>query len=277
MKLNIKLLAGLIASVAVSLSTSSAALTTAAGDLLLSFYTQTGLNAGPTTYTVNLGSTSSLLSGAPKSLYNLNSDLTTAFGSGWATNTSLKMALIGGFGESDSPSRTIYAGSKLTNIANKGNSTRPSVANRDEHELWAFGVGDFTTQLNGAAANGAVTANSAIIATSGSDVTDFTVDNPGTYFGAGWDPTTSMISGNITGTLNGNSYKAALDVWNNAYTSSGALPTASYLMTIGLTSGGDLNVAAAAVPEPSTFVMSGLALLAGMFLINRKKKTLKQP
>jgi len=215
------------------------------------------------------------LSGAPKSLYNLNSDLTTAFGSGWATNTTLKMALIGGFGENDSPSRTIYAGSKLTNIANYGNSTKPTAANRDEHETWALGVVDFTTLLNSKAANGAATANSAIIATTGVDVTDFTVAEPGVYFGAGWDPSTNMVSGNITGTLNGNSYKAALDVWNNAYTASGALPTASYLMTIGLTSGGDLNVVAA-VPEPSTFVMSGLALLAGMFLINRRKKTLKQ-
>jgi hypothetical protein len=51
-----------------------------------------------------------------------------------------------------------------------------------------------------------------------------------------------------------------------------SVPT--YVTTIGLTSSGDLNIVAAAVPEPSTYAMAGVAALtAGFMAIRRRKKT----
>jgi hypothetical protein len=271
-----KLLSGLIAAGVVSLGTSSAALTTAQGDLLLSFYTVNGTSVGANAYTINLGRASSFLSSGPQTLVNINSDLTTAFGASWATNTQLTLNLIGGYDSVTSngtdAARTIYAGSKLSSVTDYGTSTAAKATSAANQRTWATNVSGFSDAQNGRAAGGAVAANSAIITTASlNDVTDY---NPpvasGTYYGIGWNPTSTIVSGDI-GTFGGATYEAAFDLWRADYA---AWNVPVYVTSLGLTSSGDLNiVAAAAVPEPSTFAMAGLAALtAGFVAIRRKKK-----
>ena len=273
-----KLLSGLFAAGVVSLSTSSAVMTTAQGDLLLSFYTTSGSSVGANAYTINLGAGSSFIGGAAASIININSDLTTAFGAGWATDTTLTMNLIGGYSSTATPSapdaaRTIYAGSRLSDISNYGNSTPAKGTSTSSHNSWATNVSGFSDQQNNRPSGSAVNGNSAIMAVAdyANDVTNY--NNPitvGLYYGIGWDPTTTMSATNI-GSFEGTTYKAALDVWK-ADRATWSVPT--YATTIGLSSTGDLNiVAAAAVPEPSTYAMAGVAALtAGFMAIRRRKK-----
>ena len=273
-----KILAGLFAAGVVSVGTSSAALTTSQGDLLLSFYTTSGSSIGANAYTINLGSGSSFIGGAASTIVNINTDLTTAFGAGWASDTTLTMNLIGGYSSTATPSapdaaRTIYAGSRLTDISTYGNSTPAKATSSTGHNTWATNVSGFSDAQNNRPSGSAVNGNSAIMAVAdyNNDVTNY--NNPttvGLYYGIGWNPTTTMSSTNI-GTFDGTTYEAALDVWK-ADRATWSVPT--YATTIGLTSTGDLNiVATSAVPEPSTYAMAGVAVLtAGFMAIRRRKK-----
>jgi len=210
-------------------------------------------------------------------LVNINADLNTAFGSNWATNTQLTLNLIGGYSSTATPSapdaaRTIYAGSKLSDITNYGNSTPAKATSTTTANSWATGVSGFSDAQNGRAAGGAVAANSAIMATGSvaNEVTDYnSPTTTGLYYNIGWDPTTNVASSDI-GTFGGATYEAAFDLWK-ADRATWSAPT--YVTTIGLTSSGDLNIVAAAVPEPSTYAMAGVAALtAGFMAIRRRKK-----
>jgi hypothetical protein len=106
-----------MAAVALSGNSADAALTIAPGDLLLGVYqvNSAGTGVTPNTYVYNLGAGSNYREGGVGQgvLANIGADLTTAFGSGWSSDGTVRAGVVGAVGSTDpltngDPARTVY-------------------------------------------------------------------------------------------------------------------------------------------------------------------------
>jgi len=253
------------------------------GDLLLSFYQDNGGGSyGANTYVYNLGSAAAWRENtiSLNLIANIGADLTTAFGSDWATDTTLRMGLIGGFNGSFSgsgdPARTIYISKGLTSF--EPGSTSTPVLSTQPRGTVSTALGGYLNGLNGQDLNGG-TLGAIIPVGQNTDYTDYGPTN----FGASVNPN-AIFTGNTIGTgAGGYDVLAALDLYrilnsapSEADLSAGLSPgnavvgTGQYIGSFTLDSSGNLRIDA--VPEPSTYALVGLGLMA-FLLFRRRQRT----
>jgi hypothetical protein len=238
-KLALVALAGLA-----TMGSANAATTYNAGDFLLGFrFTSGATNVAE----VNLGPAASLVTGP---LFNVNTVLEAALGTGWASNSNFRF----GGGSYTDAANIFYT--KGTTAFNPGTqSSTPANPN---------GTGFDTANGNILAYNiafdnfGGTTYNGGLSAV----ITTATANN---Y--SSWNQNTNGFAslGNIEDAATNGGF--ALDLYSMQKT-----PTArvsSYIGTITLASNGDLAFNAFAVPEPGR---ASLGLLAGVMLLLRRRR-----
>ena len=275
MKFSPKRLILAAAAMAYATQAASAAFTFTNGDLILGFQATAGTGSTQNVF-YNLGSPIAYRDGTNPSgnIGNINTTLTSVFGSNWYTRTDLYFGVIGNLnGNANSglgskaavdgdPSRTFYLsaaaatpGSASLYAANTFTSTQLGSAGTTLGGMEANLPG-FTTEVDGAA----------ILSQSTQPVewnNSWTVRNP----------TPGAAFGVFTGGIQQNFGKAGtttyVDLQRVLSTTTGASPTGvigggTYETTFSIGSDGSI----AAIPEPSTTLLSALGVLA---LLRRRR------
>ena len=263
----------------------------AAGDLIL-FFQQEG--ATNTVY-ANLGDATSLYRGAAAgaadgvnrlNILNLNSTLTTAFGAGWASDTSIYSGLAG-----------LYSANNTNNLVNAGDPSRTLYVSASRTEVGQVGTASsngYTVVTNTgmtSGSNGILQLGNrfeveydSIIAISPTAVSTIDDTNPFTVPGL-QGPAFNIFGGGVqqrgtAGTFGtfgeAGQTEFALDLYRivaktglAGQLADDVLRTGSYEGTVTIGTTGDVSFIATAVPEPSTFALAGLA--AGALAFRRRR------
>ena len=273
----------------------------AAGDLVL-FFQQEG---GSETVYANLGNTATAFRGAAAGVdvannfnfLNINSTLASAFGAGWATDTSIYAGLAGVWGTSGTnsaltngdPHRTLYVSAARSALGTIGqaNSTAPSVAGNTAMTTAASAMNTQNNILE-------TTYNTAVAQ---SPTSTSGIDNANPFLSAGIQgPAFGAFDGGVqqrgTGSTLGSFDSAgnavfALDLYRVLARATGGsgtgqtfvtgqvdgpLRSGSFEGTVVLNTAGDISFVTTAVPEPSTYALMGVgAVFAGVFYLRRRK------
>jgi len=255
-------------------------MTVSRGDLLLSFYQDTGSGTyGTNTYVFNLGSAAAWRENtiSLNLIANIGADLTTAFGQDWATDSTIRMGLIGGYTGTGDPLRTIYTSQGLTSF-DPGSTSAPTLGGN--RGTVANNEATYLDAVNGKPLNGGI--NGAII-TSGT-INSYTQSYLGAgNFGGSVNPNTAFTGSSIGIGTGGYEITAGLDLYRILNTTSGADLTAGlssgnaavgagqYIGTFTLDADGNLRLdAPQAIPEPSTYALIAIALVA--FVVFRRRQ-----
>jgi hypothetical protein len=272
-----KITSALVAlAIAAVLSTSAQAVSTTynEGDLLIGFEQQNG-SGGVTAnnYVVDLGAVSSFIGATSNLTFNLNTtDLVSAFGSAWASNTGnqVQWGVIGGSDLSTSITVGSYTLKKNTLFLTQGEITpgtqspKPATGSNSTQGNINGNIQQFALDFAGVSES---SANAAIVPSN--DAIGWSASSPGN--GAAFGSSFAIeqpASGSNTGPTN-----SVLDLYqlNNTTNTSGS--TAIYLGDFTLSSGGVLTfVGAQAVPEPSAYAMGVIA--AALFFVLRRRKAI---
>lgn len=276
----------------------------APGDLVLYFQNPTGTGSSNTLF-VNLGHAPTTFRGAATgpdvanmiNIVNINSQLTTAFGSGWASETTLHMGLAaarsnsatlgaGGGTVNGDPNRTIYVGQGRNSVGTVGASGTVGYSGFSDAQLGNAAGGIINMNLSGSN-NGLTNAGSSLVLGVGTSTIDdqnpFLVSptNQGvafSIFGGGVQQATSSSGkpasiGTFGPVAN---VEFALDLYRivSVTGKTGQLAgdvagTGSYEGTMVLDSTG--NVSFVTIPEPSTYAMFGLGALLIGYVVRRRK------
>jgi hypothetical protein len=273
----------------------------AAGDLVLFFQEQ----GGSETVYANLGNTATTFRGAAAGVdvansfnfLNINSTLVSAFGAGWATNTSIYAGLAGVWGtggtssalENGDPHRTLYVSAARNALGTIGeaSSTAPSVSTNT----------GMTTAASGMLGQNNILETTYPTAVAQSPTSTSGIDNANPF-------TTPTIQGPAFGVFSGGvqqrgtgstigSYDSAgnavfaLDLYRVLARATGGsgtgqtfvtgqvdgpLRSGSFEGTVVLNTSGDISFVTAAVPEPSTYAFMGVAaVFVGFYYLRRRK------
>jgi hypothetical protein len=272
----------------------------APGDLVLFFQ----MEGDTDTVYANLGNAANLYRGAVAgtggdytltrgNILNLNTTLTSAFGAGWASSTSLYAGLAGAFSNSTSatltngdPGRTLYVSSSRDSISTATIGTASSTP-------WDMTLAGNTAM--GTAASGIIQQNTAFennydagVTISLNDVSQIDNQNPisgglqgnafnNTFAGGVQQQGTAGDRGSVDGLGN---VEFALDLYRILARGTGGTGTAAPVINqipgdlrIGSFEGtvvvGNNGAVSFLVPEPSSAILSGLA--AGAFLFRRRR------
>lgn len=232
----------------------AATLSYGVGDLLMGFYATGGSGVG-SSYVVNLGSASGFRDGTTTgalSLGNIGQDLSDTFGANWRTDGNVYWGFIGatssnvGTTVNGDPGRTLYASSTGSALTRAGSTTQNGVISNINSMLAEQG---FTV-------SGSSTANSNVASLK---------TNTGLTWNAYADPNVGSgfsYGANLTG-----SPSASLDLYRIVRTgiddgtgfTTGSGTLEGYFS---INNSGIVSFTAAAVPEPSTYALLGLGLLA---------------
>ena len=279
----------------VALTTSARATTYNAGDLILGFRVTGGTGAG-SDLLVNLGSSTSYRDLNGSNLWNISNigtDLAATYGSTWYDRTDLSFGIAGvytdisdangGVNNNGDPGQTLYfsksrtatgtLGSASSTTTSNYSNTNMSTASSQMLSLGATTYASATASLNNS--------NVAIVSSAGlnswtaytSGASDFGVISGGveqTFANGSWQGGSFGAASNVEG---------ALDLYRYLQTATGASPsgtakTGIFETSIIIDQAGNLNaiVSSAAVPEPSTYAMCGVAAIAaGVFAYRRRK------
>jgi len=268
------------------------------GDLLMSFQA-TGGNGATTTYVANLGAGYSYRDATANlsNVINIGGDLSSIYGASWYDRTDLYVNIIGNYAAGYTPANQ---GGPVVN-GDARNSIYLGRARTDSdattYTAWSSGaaaLGNVGTQVqsyNTAVSSYLGSANSASIAKSVvNTIEDFTSPSGvllSNFSNYGSDFNQAFGAGSLF-SASGTNYEGALTLQriNRVDTTSGALAgnvvvngisagTGSNEGFFGISSTGQVDFFVAAVPEPSTYAMSGIAVLAAALFIYRRKKTTK--
>jgi len=285
----------LVALGVVAFATPSQAATYNAGDLILGFRVTGGTGSG-SDLLVNLGSSTTYrdLSSNSLNLTNIATDLASTYGASWYDRTDLSFGIAGvftnislgngGVNNNGDPGQTLYFSKSRLATGTEG-SAQSSV--QSNYSNTNFGTASGQMKSLGSTGYATATASSnnsrvAIVSSSGSSSWS-TYTNPvsGLDFGVIDGVEQNFASGSWQGGTFGSvsNVEGVLDLYRYLQTTTGASPTGTaktglYLDSIVIDQSGNLSaiVTSAAVPEPSTFAMAGIAAIAAGFAAYRRKK-----
>jgi hypothetical protein len=266
-----------ISALLMTATSSLGVLTVNPGDLLLGFY-KVSVSSGapavaPNTYLFNLGPGATLREATYTSLNigNINADLTTAFGSAWATDTGVRWGVFGGLSVTDpltngDPGRTVYLSKEWTTGPN---SSSGLVFSSAQMGSLSTNITSFRTSMNGLPENGAINGGALVGSNAPNGLASFLPPNAFTSFGVSSDPMGTLgdpFEGlDIYRTLF-NVTASGVDLTTAAAPGNAALRTQQYIGSLQLSSNGDLSFSA--VPEPG---VSSLSALAALSLFRRRR------
>jgi hypothetical protein len=264
----------------------------APGDLILYFQQEGGSN----TIYANLGSASTLYRGGTSgaadgvnqlNILNLNSTLTSAFGAGWASDTTIYSGLAGVFSNAQNsnvvngdPSRTVYVSASRSEVGQVGTAASEGYTIPGD-----TGITAAATRIVQLATQFEINYDS-LIATSPTSVS--TIDNTNPFSSPGLQgPAFATFAGGVqqqgsTGAFgnfgDAGSTEFALDLYRivartglAGQAADDVLRTGSYEGTVTIGTTGEVSFIANAVPEPSSFALTGLA--AGALLLRRRRRS----
>ncbi len=269
MKLAKKMSAALALALVAALGTSAHAQSVSynEGDLLLGF-NQTG---AADNYVVDLGAVSNFINATGSLTFDLStSDLTSTFGSSWASNSQTNLVNWGVIGGSDVTNTITVGGDTLqantlfytigeqtlgnqsTAPTEKSNALQKSY-NGNINSNFATGSGGFSGTTPTSGSTGSL---QAINQTAGATNSWSYELSSKTYFGTG-----NNIEQPTTGAADGPT-DSALDLYELTPTNASITKPTTYLGSFSLASSGVLTFTnASAVPEPSSYALIGLGLL----------------
>jgi len=279
----------------VALTTSARAATYNAGDLILGFRVTGGTGAG-SDLLVNLGSSTSyrdLNSSNFLNISNIGTDLAATYGSTWYDRTDLSFGIAGvytnindadgGTNNSGDPGQTLYFSKSRTAAGTLGSASSTTTSNYSNTSIDTISNGMLSLGATTYAAATASVNNSKVAIVSSAGGNSWTAYTSGSNdFGviAGGGVEQTFTSGSWQGGSFGSAsnVEGALDLYRYLQTNSGASPsgtakTGIFETSIVIDQTGNLSaISSAAVPEPSTFAMCGIATIAaGVFAYRRKK------
>jgi hypothetical protein len=267
----------------------------APGDLVL-FFQQDG---GTQTVYANLGNAATLYRGAATgaaggtnslNFLDLSSTLSTAFGAGWASDTSLYAGLAGVWGTSNTlgnlqdgdPQRTLYVSAARSGVGTIGQ------ANSSPADMVLAGNSALTTAATGIQTQNNILENSYATAVAQSPVGTSQIDNQNTFsLGIQNAAFNSSVAGGVQQKGSAGVFSAsfgdagstefALDLYrfqgrDNIATQVGfgeGLRLGTYEGTVSV--GTDGQVSFTAVPEPSTYALLGLSALVIGYVVRRRR------
>jgi hypothetical protein len=258
------------------LSTSAQAQTTSysEGDLLLGFEQQNG-SGGVTAndFVVDLGSASNFIGATGPLTFDLSTtNLTSAFGSNWASNSATDLVQWGVVGGSDLNS-PITVGSdtlqKNTLFYTEGelnvgtHSTPPATASNSTQKTINTNIQNFANDFAGQTES---TSGLNAVIIGSNDSLGWSANNPSTAAFGSSHGIEEPSSGSYTGPTD-----SVLDLYqlNNTTTTPGS--TATLLGEFSLSSGGVLTFdQAGAVPEPSSYALVGVGAMFLFWRLRRK-------
>ena len=131
----------------------AATLTTQRGDLVLTVYQEVGGGeVGQMTYSVNLGSAADFKYLGSEKLGNIDAALKSAFGTGWATDSTLRFVVVGSTdllsGIADDSARTTYAGTALSAMTQAG-ATSAAEVYPGNYGSFCANISRYVLELNG--------------------------------------------------------------------------------------------------------------------------------
>jgi hypothetical protein len=244
----------------------AATLTYSNGDLLLGFYDSSVSND----YVIDIGAASTFIGATGTiSLGNIGADLTSVFGSGWATNSALTWAVAGTTGATGAgsiASKTNFLSQQETTAGTFNTSFKnlSGLAATVDSEINGVSGLSGSGGYNGQTGN-ATNAAGLIQATSATN--SWGTDLGGTSgTNAGFKSTK-----NIEGTFANGASGTVLDI--DEVTSAGNTTSGTVLGSLTINGSGDLTfTSVTAAPEPSTYALIGLSGLLVLAFRSRMKR-----
>jgi len=239
-----------------------------AGDVILGFE-EPGSGGSSNVYEVDLGSISQFSTSQTFDLS--SSDLSTEFGSGWASSSLLQFGLIG---DTESSSSLSLGSGTLAakTIITSWNTFATAPTEKSSQTTAASYIQSLYNDVGNATPSAGSTSSLPAVDTTVTDSSGFayfnkTKSNFG--FGAGFATSDLDYNSDASTPL---PTSAVLDLYEVAQTSSSTAP-GSLLGTLSLNSSGDLafTATAQAVPEPSSYALVGISL--ALFWVLRRRNS----
>lgn len=266
MKIRTSINSALLAAALTATQSANAALSVQQGDLLLGFakVNSSGTGYEGNTFVYNLGLASSYRDGAATpALPNLNVDLTAAFGSGWAGDSSVRWGVVGVVGSTSAtiagdPARTTYFS---RDFLGSSRGSEPVTFSQNQRGALTINLEGFFSYMNGIAENGAASGGAFYSSSGINSFSSFLPPGPTTYFGIGVSPFAIFGGGDVSGV---DLYRvlhatdgAALNAANDGPATVGA---GQYIGTFTISDSGVVQF----IPEPSAFLLAAIAALSGL-------------
>jgi len=237
-----------IAGVGLFATHANATLTYSSDDLFIGVYSA----SSTTDYLIDIGQASNFLnaaSGSTTTIDTIGNDLTTAFGSGWATDQSVKWAVFG----TDQLHTTSYDTSTYTNYATKPEGIVGTLATgylRNTQSTQAS-ASNAMIGVENAYKNGSLSAEGGYLQSTGVTNSLYSQTAGGS----------NIIFANYTsGDFSNGTSQSVLDLFRMVKVSSVDGSTGDYVGSFSINDAGTVSYTVTAVPEPSTY---GLFILGG--------------